>query len=243
MSHTQWNTKQLQFFEAIQRYESMAIYMRITQFVSWSNVVLQISLLILALQQDLGVWWQLLAGALAFVLADFVNGLVHLFMDHNTHYTSAVGPLIAAFHLHHDTPRYRDKTVWCVYVEESGSKIWLLIFSVLLLVLSVLHLIPFFWVCAGAYFVAFSMLAEISHYMCHNSHARLVRVLQHLWIFLPKKHHMLHHRLDNVNYAFLNGMTDPLINWIAKKYYGGYVSSTDQHLALYQQQRKQASPV
>jgi len=44
---------------------------------------------------------------------------------------------------------------------------------------------------------------------------------------------MRHHRLDNVNYAFLNGMTDPLINWIAAVYYHGYQKTTDQHTALY----------
>jgi hypothetical protein len=53
-------------------------------------------------------------------------------------------------------------------------------------------------------------------------------------LLLSKRHHGRHHIEDNVNYAFLNGMSDPLINIIAKKLYPGYKSTTDLHYALYE---------
>ena len=38
---------------------------------------------------------------------------------------------------------------------------------------------------------------------------------------------MKHHKEDNKNYAFLNGISDRLINWIAKRLYVGYKKTTD----------------
>jgi hypothetical protein len=38
---------------------------------------------------------------------------------------------------------------------------------------------------------------------------------------------------DNVSYAFLNGLTDPLINHIASRFYRGYKQNTDLHYATY----------
>jgi len=42
--------------------------------------------------------------------------------------------------------------------------------------------------------------------------------------------------LITVNYAFMNGMTDPLLNKIAKNTYNGYVNMTDQHYIYYKNQ-------
>ena len=47
---------------------------------------------------------------IAYILTDFINGLVHMYMDNNAHYSSIIGPLIAAFHLHHRQPQYKDRT-------------------------------------------------------------------------------------------------------------------------------------
>lgn len=47
----------------------------------------------------------------------------------------------------------------------------------------------------------------------------------------------MHHEADYTHYAFLNGMTNPLINWIAKwAYPSGYATTTDRHSAPYFQQ-------
>jgi hypothetical protein len=235
MPPNQWNDKQLQYAAAMDRYENVPIYQRINQWVSWSNVILQVLLLTLLFTLPLTWSWHLFALVIAYVLADFVNGLVHLYMDHNDHYASIVGPFVAAFHLHHDIPRYRDRPLWRIYIEESGSKIWLVVFAAVWLLAGMLLPVPPLLLIVGIYFTVFSTVAEVSHYLCHNSDARWVRTLQRLWILLPKKHHMRHHRFDNINYAFLNGMTDPVINWIARRCYGGYQSTTDQHTVLYQQ--------
>lgn len=235
MPPSECNTKQLQYAAAMQQYETHWIYPRINQFVSWSNVSLQLLLVIALYTIPLSWGWHVLAAVIAFVLADFVNGLVHLYMEHNDHYDSIVGPFIAAFHLHHDIPRYRDRPLWRIYIEESGSKIWLVVYSLVWLLFIMFAPLPPLLLVVGVYFAVFSSVAEVSHYLCHNSDARWVRRLQSIWLLLPKKHHMRHHRFDNINYAFLNGMTDPLINWIARHCFSGYQATTDQHTVLYQQ--------
>ncbi|MDE2420315.1 MAG: hypothetical protein KGO49_03915 [Gammaproteobacteria bacterium] len=234
MPQTEWNTKQLQFVAAMQRYEGQSSYRLINKIVSWFNVSVQLFLMVLAIRLNIGWAWQIFAVLAAYVLADFVNGLVHLFMDHNDDYSSIVGPFVASFHLHHDIPRYTDKPLLQVYVDESGYKLWLVFFLLFLSGLFFWHAVAPLLLCIGAYFAVFSSIAEVSHYLCHNSHSRIVRGLQRFWILLPKKHHMLHHRVDNMNYAFLNGMSDPVINWIATHFYSGYKAKTDLHTALYQ---------
>jgi len=46
-------------------------------------------------------------------------------------------------------------------------------------------------------------------------------------------HHKEHHAKDNVGYAFLNGMSDVLIDKIANKLYAGYQQHTDRHFENY----------
>ncbi len=241
LSRTDWSRKQIQFSTAMQRYESQPIYQTINKMVAWLNVSLQILLFMVVLGMNLSFEWHLVVLVGAFVLADFVNGLVHLIMDHNDHYSSMVGPFIANFHLHHDIPRYQDKPLWRIYIEESGSKVWLLFFLIIWLGLFLLGALPVWLLCMGVYFGIWSSIAEVSHFLCHNSDSKTVVFLQSCWILLPKRHHMRHHRLDNVNYAFLNGMTDPLINWIAANFYRGYQKTTDQHTALYIKTRQAES--
>jgi hypothetical protein len=237
MAQTQWNTKQLQFVAAMQRYEERSSYQLINKLVSWFNVPLQVVLMILAVRMKISFGWQIFALLIAYALADFVNGLVHLYMDHNDDYSSMVGPFVASFHLHHDIPRYSDKPLIKVYIDESGYKLWLAFFLIFLSALFTWSAVPPLLLCIGAYFAVFSSIAEVSHYLCHNSTSKVVRQLQRVWILLPKKHHMQHHRVDNVNYAFLNGMSDPVINWIAAHFYSGYKAKTDLHTALYQYKR------
>ena len=83
------------------------------------------------------------------------------------------------------------------------------------------------------YFIVLSCIAEVSHFLCHNSESKVVHFLQNNHFLLSKKHHNFHHQKDNMNYAFLNGMTDPILNFIAKKYYRGYKTESDLHFGLY----------
>ena len=73
----------------------------------------------------IGAAGQLAAIIAAWLLTDFINGLVHIYMDHNDRYDSLAGPLVANFHLHHKTPLYRKNPLPIVYFMETGSKIWL----------------------------------------------------------------------------------------------------------------------
>ena len=59
----------------------------------------------------------------------------------------------------------------------------------------------------------------------------MVKFLQKYNILLSPSHHRYHHSHDNMNYAFLNGLSDPLINIIAKKMkFTGYKNNADQHV-------------
>lgn len=238
MSTAQWTDKQVQFNAAMQAYEHQPIYRKVNGLVSYLNFGLQVVLLGLSIISPISDFEHVVLFLLAFVAADFINGLVHLYMDHNAHYDSAVGPFIAAFHLHHDTPRYTDKAIWRVYLDESGYKVWLLGVLLLTLAAQLAGALPAAALVFLTYFGICSCWAEVSHFLCHNSDAQWVKRLQKYWILLPKRHHMQHHRLDNVNYAFLNGMTDPLINRLAQRFGHGYRSSTDLDLALYQHLKK-----
>jgi sterol desaturase/sphingolipid hydroxylase (fatty acid hydroxylase superfamily) len=78
-----------------------------------------------------------------------------------------------------------------------------------------------------------SSVAEVSHYLCHTSNSQLTLIFSKCGLLLSKKHHARHHLEDNVNYAFLNGWSDQLLNLIAKQFYPGYKNTTDRHYANY----------
>jgi len=225
--------KQKQFNAAMERYENVYAFKLIGKMVSLANVSLQCYLLYLVLPLTIGLPLQILALLSAYLSADFINGLVHMFMDANDDYESSAGPLIAAFHLHHRTPIYKKNKLLVVYFNESGAKIWLvgylLIAVMLIKALSINPILSY----SIVYFGILSSVAEVSHYCCHVVDPPIARYLRYLGLFLSKKHHGQHHIADNVNYAFLNGFTDPLLNVIARKFSCGYKNTTDLHYATY----------
>jgi len=225
--------KQNQFNSAMDLYEKKSIYKLIGKAVSLANVSLQLYLLYLVMHLSIGWPLQLFALFAAYVATDLLNGLVHMYMDNNDSYDSLAGPLIAAFHLHHMTPLYKKNNILIVYFNESGAKIWLvgyLLLAVLLIKTAVLPPVIAFIV---VYVGILSSVAEVSHYSCHVMDAGITRYLRSAGLFLSKKHHGHHHIEDNVNYAFLNGLTDPLMNVIARTFFRGYKNTTDKHYAAY----------
>jgi len=225
--------KQKEFNAAMELYHSRKIYKLITTIVSVANTILQIYLLSRLWLKPIGMLWQLIALLTAYVVTDFVNGLVHMYMDNNDNYDSLAGPLIANFHLHHKTPQYRRDYLPAIYFKESGSKIWLV--GYLLAVVTgqaqyslnpvALHIL--------VYIGILSSVAEVSHYLCHSSTSRPVLFLEGIGVLLSKKRHAVHHTADNTNYTFLNGFTDPLVNLIARICCKGYKQGSDQHFAHY----------
>jgi len=231
-----------EYNNAMHRYYKYSFYNKSGIFVASFIVILQVITLVNCLKiltlPDLKLLPIILF--LAYLFTDFINGLVHMYMDNNTNYKSFTGPFAAAFHLHHKTPRYRDSNLFKVYFFESGSKWWLLVYLVLLCVCQIILSIPItiniFLVLTGV----LSSVAEVSHYWCHNSKKdqKLLSFLQKTYILLPKTHHAKHHSMDNVNYCFLNGATDPIINWIAKYLYDGYKNNADMHVNFYKGEQK-----
>ena len=226
-----------EFQTAMDRYHNRIFYQKIGLFVSLLVVSLQITTAIqfYQLYPLIHPVKLILPFILAYLLADFISGLAHLYMDNNTHYKSVLGPLIAAFHLHHLTPRYTDRHPCKIYFYESGTKYWLVLYLGLLVWIQHRVELPIELNFCLVSFGILSSIAEVSHYCCHSSHNkhRLIQLLQKYRILLCKRHHLVHHITDNKNYAFLNGLTNPLINWIAKHWYEGYKSHADLHAKAY----------
>lgn len=237
LSQRRGATKEEQYAAAMDRYHGVAAYAYLRVVVSASVVILQLATLALVPWSSLSVATLALGFLVAYLLADFVNGLVHMIMDNTDAYGGVLGPLVAVFHLHHKTPRYQDVSPAAIYVLESGSKHWLVPYLGLLVYSQALGALP-----AGASLVlalvgVLSSVAEVSHYLCHNSNHPVVRALQRVRLLLPPEHHAIHHAQDNVRYAFLNGMTDPLIDAIAKRTCRGYVDRVDLHVQSYRKPR------
>ena len=223
-------TKAEEFAAAMDRYTGSAFY-------GWFGLVVSGAVLTMQAFSAARVEWSALSPVylayfvVAYIVTDFINGAVHMWMDNNDDYTSPAGPLIAAFHLHHLKPRYTDHNPLVVYALESGSKNWLVVYLIGLIVAQ-----PF--IPAGLNFtlVAIGILsswAEVSHFLCHNGEGRVVRWMQRFRILLPVEHHAEHHARDNYNYAVLNGLSDPVLNWLAIRMYSGYVNGTDLHVKSY----------
>lgn len=224
--------KQQQFNAAMERYTAGSGYLAFGWLVATVNIALQLTLLLRVWPLSLGLWQPLVLVAAWFV-ADFVNGLVHMVMDNAEHYTGLTGPLVANFHLHHKIPRYRQHRLAVVYFFESGSKLWLAVYLAgVAWWWPTLQQSPFLaWLLVDIGIL--SSVAEVSHYLCHNSMSPLARRLGDCGILLGKRHHARHHLENNVSYAFLNGLTDPLIDPIARRLYPGYRITTDLHYAAY----------
>lgn len=226
--------KQRQFNEAMERYASCVFYKVFGHAVSVVNVTLQLYLIWMLWPFAIGMAEQFYTIALALLFTDFVNGLVHMYMDSNDNYGSFTGPLIANFHLHHKTPQYIKRPIIAVYFIETGSKVWLVAYLAGVALL-LTHMRPSAQLAYLLVYIGiFSSVAEVSHYLCHSSNSNIARVLGNCGILLSKRHHAHHHLKDNVNYAFLTGWSDPLLNLIARHISPGYKKTTDQHCAYYE---------
>ena len=225
--------KQMQFNAAMGLYSSRGVYKGFGYLVAIAIISSQAVLVCLVVPHSIGLFAQLLIFVCAYLCTDFINGLTHMYMDHNDHYDSLAGPLIANFHLHHKIPKYKINPILIVYFVETGSKLWLVVYlAIVMAVLCMFPVNPFL-----AYFLVYvgilSSIAEVSHYLCHTSNSRLTLIFSKYGLLLSKKHHARHHLEDNVNYAFLNGWSDQLLNQIAKQFYPGYKNTTDRHYANY----------
>jgi hypothetical protein len=225
--------KQKQFNAAMELFDTRKGYKLFGVFVSITNIALQIYTLSCALMLSIGFWQQIVCLIAAYLITDFGNGLVHLYMDSNDNYESWAGPLIANFHLHHRTPRYQDNNLAVVYFNETGSKAWLVLYLLAVAVLFHLANISPFLLYILTYIGILSSIAEVSHYLAHNSNSVVVSSLARSKLLLPKRQHATHHLQDNISYTFLNGVTDPLVDAIAGKFFAGYKNKTDLHYAKY----------
>ena len=227
------SAKQEQFNAAMERYTSQTGYKVFGPLVSVANISLQLYLLNLAWPHSIGPVRQLIALVAAYLLTDFINGLVHMYMDNNDRYDSIDGPLVANFHLHHRTPLYQKRNLLIVYFNETGSKVWLVGYLLLVVIMQALFTVNPTFLYILVYFGILSSVAEVSHYLCHSSTSPFALFLARIGLLLSKRHHAAHHLQDNVSYAFLNGVTDPLLNRIAAACCKGYKQGTDLHYARY----------
>lgn len=227
------------FLRAIELYESVPVYRRMGLAVSIANVSLQAWLLVHGMRGWSGLFVEVAALVAAVLVTDFVNGVVHLYMDRSSGYRTIVGPFVANFHLHHRIPVYRRRNLVAVWFLESGSKFWLVGY---LAVVAWALPAALAWNPAWAHFLVLvgvlSSWAEVSHYMCHTTRYRLQGALEMAGLVLSRRHHSRHHAEDNVNYAFLNGWTNPVLNVLARFVSDGYKTTTDLHSGLYKAQAR-----
>ncbi|MBC8238242.1 MAG: hypothetical protein H8E76_08425 [Helicobacteraceae bacterium] len=225
--------KQKEFNEAMLKFHSNKYYQLTYKVVSIINVSLELVLLYILFTLSVPYLWIVPIVFISYFIADFINGLVHLYMDNNDSYNSFYGPFVSSFHLHHNTQRYKDKNIFLVYFDESGTKFWLIPYLTMVLIVSfteINHIVLSGMILVGI----LSSVAEVSHYLCHNSKSKFVKLLQSIGLLLSMKHHEKHHNDDNTGYAFLNGMSDKLIDRIAKKFYKGYKYNSDKHYEKYE---------
>jgi sterol desaturase/sphingolipid hydroxylase (fatty acid hydroxylase superfamily) len=128
---------------------------------------------------------------------------------------------------------YRRSFLPLVYFNESGAKLWLACAFLLVLAFSTVFPLPPFPLALFAYFGVFSSVAEVSHYLCHSPRGPVTTLLGKCGLLLSPRHHAKHHLADNTHYAFLNGMTNPLLDRIATRFFPGYKQTTDLHHATY----------
>lgn len=235
--------KTLEFKIAMDKYNKHYIYNKFGLLISSLVVSMQI-LCIYDLSYNINVDISIIAVCIilinSYILTDFINGIIHMYMDNNTNYKSIFGPFIAAFHIHHQQLSYKQKNPFLVYFAESGSKFWLAAYLIILIYLQNKIDINFYINLLLVTIGIFSSFAELSHYWCHNASIdnKTILQLQKARILLSKTHHAKHHTKDNINYAFLNGITDPIINIIAKYLYKGYKNNSDLHVLAYYKQTK-----
>ena len=225
--------KQAEFNTAMSAYETHAYYQYIYRFVSVFIVSFQIILLLKILPVEIGVVSFALLLFVAYFLTDFINGWVHMYMDNNDNYESKWGSFIASFHLHHKNDKYKNNNLFVIYFNESGAKIWLVFYLLLVYLLTFTAVDPILLLLLVLIGIL-SSLAEVSHYLCHNSNSKIIHFLQKIRLLLPMSHHQRHHEEDNVSYAFLNGTSDFILDRIAKRLYRGYKEGTDRHYETYE---------
>lgn len=233
------DSKYKQFNHAMDKYLTYSAYKgfeKLTSFLIISLQVISLAHLLYLYEPKpfISILFTLFA---AFVAADICSGVVHMIMDNNTHYTSLIGPYVAAFHLHHAKYFYQVRPALKVYYDESGTKFWLLVYMIFLTIVQCSVDLNVLLNLGLVGFSLFSSLAELSHYWCHNAtdENTFVLWLQNHGVLLSKEHHKTHHCSDNVQYAFLNGISDSLIDVIARTFYKGYKKHADQHTKVYMQ--------
>lgn len=226
-----------EFSSAIDKYHAFSLYVKFENCLAVIIVafqVLSVIHLIKTYHYQGGLLF-ITSLCIAYLATDFFNGLVHMIVDNNTNYTSIAGPFIAAFHIHHLKVKYTPKHPLNIYFTESGHKFWLVIYLALLIYSQkYITLNPNLNV-GLVLFGILSSIAEVSHYWCHNppKNNSCILFLQKYRILLSLKHHRAHHIGDNINYAFLNGVSDPVLNIIARHFYKGYKNHSDQHVKRY----------
>lgn len=223
------------FCAAMHKYENQRIYQNLKLLVSCSVIILQAVTLWSLITHYNGTSFLTITlfFLIAFILTDFINGMVHMFMDNNTGYHSIIGPFVSSFHLHHYNVLYKKQGVLSIYFFESGTKFWLLGYLLIVAIIQKTCTLHYGLNVGLVAFGILSSLAEVSHFWCHNSNNAVIKHLQHAGILLSKKHHIHHHLTDNTHYAFLNGMTDPLLNLISRYFYAGYKNNADKHTSAY----------
>jgi hypothetical protein len=131
----------------------------------------------------------------AFFLADLASAVFHLVTDRGC----GLPIMVRWFLKHHDAPE---------------TMTFDLMPAIVGLPIFVAGLFTLPWLlCSFGLFLSF---AQIPHYYVHHPAPAIVRFLQRSRVFLRPAAHLSHHRSFDRDFAVLNGMSNPLVNWLAR---------------------------
>jgi len=142
-------------------------------------------------------------------LADFISGLLHIFLDNYTGDNPYIKPHAQGFQNHHADPKeFTQREIFTVFTEPGHSVI-------------LFNLINSYFL--NFYFLIFTGLVNIvqlTHYQAHcinhktfsKSVADFFIILQKYGIILSTENHSKHHKTFDNNFCILTGWANPVLN-------------------------------
>ena len=234
--------KQQQFNNAMEKYEKMPVYVWVGHTTSFINVGCQVFLGWMVIKQPVGPFLQILTFAASYILADFVNGLVHMYMDYKPCKPGTglkdlyfwEGPrdsaefharqaqvyarisgferIVYDFKKHHPFPDLLGRHSFLHLMK--GPTFLLALPLSLVLNVVFLALQPPAWLLVGTVvFLLGSSMTQALHGALHRDDVGLALCLmRRTGLVMSRRAHQLHHDTLTQDFAVINGWANPLVN-------------------------------
>uniref|UniRef100_A0A6C0IMK7 Lipid desaturase domain-containing protein n=1 Tax=viral metagenome TaxID=1070528 RepID=A0A6C0IMK7_9ZZZZ len=164
------------------------------------------------------------------ITADFISGLVHIYLDNSkVNYSETIIDYFKiGFQVHHLYPIFQ----WVYYKDFQPHYEANTIFFINI-VMSIVNILTYNSLLIH-YTLYLTLVMQMNHYWCHaiitKKHVPyIVHKLQDFGLLLNYKVHAKHHITFDNSFCFVNGICDPIFNYISKHKYllDTYVSCID----------------